>query len=111
MSVLANRFRAGWGSWSDIIDNIPKTSALKVMPTGSPEIWSPEFVKLLHEVDGIFDGSVNYAAPKDDVGTINKAFYWADLRFIENDWFYERILDQPDLHPKIADMNSLALFK
>lgn len=111
MSVLANRFKSGWGSWSDIIDNIPKFSATKTMPIGSPEIWSPEFVKLLHEVDGIFDGSTNYATSKDNVGTIHKAFYWADLRFIDNEWFKERIIREPELHPRICDMNSLTLFK
>ncbi len=111
MSVIANRVRAGWGNWSDVIDNIPKYSAIKEMPSGSPPIWEPSFVKLLHEVEGIYDGSMNYALSKDNVGVKHSAFYWADLRNIETEFFREKIISQPEIHPRIADMNSLTLFR
>jgi hypothetical protein len=111
MSVLANRVRAGWGTWMDVIDNIPKFAAIKEMPTGSPQIWEPNFVRLLHEVDGIYDGSINYAQSKGNTGTPVSAFYWADLRTIETDFFKDKILAYPELHPRIGDMNSLTMFK
>lgn len=112
MSVLANRFRSGWGSWSEIIDNIPKYAAILDMPvTGTFPIWEPSFVRLLHEVEGIYDGSQNYALSKDNVGVKHQALYWADLRHIETEFFRERIISQPEIHPRIGDMNSLTLFK
>ena len=109
-SVLANRVRKGWGNWLQVIDRIPKFAAINEMPTGSPEIWEPEFVKLLHEVDGIFDGSKNYATFKTHDGSQVDALYWCDSRFIETDYFKEQILGQRERHPRIGDMGTLLLF-
>lgn len=104
MSCIAERVKRGWGTWMEVIDRIPKFSATTVLPNRDkiPQIWDPQFVRLLHEVDGIFDGSKTYN---------HEALYWADLRYIETDYFKEKILAQPELHPKVADMNSLSLFK
>lgn len=102
MSCLANRQRHGWGSWTEVLENIPKFSASLEQPSGTPQIWSPEFVKLLHEVDSIFDGTQDYA--KD-------AFYWADTRRIDNPWFKEHITSHMDIHPIVGNMNTLTLFK
>jgi hypothetical protein len=111
MSVLANRVRKGWGNWIQVIDRIPKFAAIKEMPTGSPEIWEPEFVRLLHEVDAIFDGTKNYAQSKGHDGSMTDALYWCDTRFIETDYFKENILGQKERHPRVMDMNTLVLFQ
>lgn len=103
MSCLANRQRLGWGSWLEIIDAIPNYSATIEQPTGTPQIWEPSFVRLLHEVEAIYDGSVDYA---------KGAVYWFDSsKPVDNPWFQEKILNHRDEHPKIADMNSLMLFR
>jgi hypothetical protein len=101
-SVLANRFRLGWGTWLQVLDNIPKYSATIEQPAGTPAIWEPEFVKLLHEVEGIFDGTQDYA---------KGGLYWADTRYIETDFFKDKILADKERHPSIGSMNSLMIFR
>lgn len=103
MSCLANRQRVGWGNWLDIVDSIPKYSATIEQPFGTPSIWDMAFVKLLHEVEAIYDGSQDYA---------KGALYWADTaKPINNPWFQEKILGDSNSHPKVVDMNSLMLFR
>ena len=109
-SVIASRVKRGWGNWSEVIDRIPRFAAIKEMPTGTPEIWDASFVKLLHEVDSIYDGSKNYAQSKSSDGSMRDALYWADLSKIDNPWFTEHITGRLDIHPRIMDMNTLAFF-
>lgn len=101
MSCLANRQKLGWGSWLEVLDSIPKFSATTEMPTGTPSIWEPSFVRLLHEVEGIYDGSQDYS---------NGALYWCDTREVNTPFFKDRILGEKDTHPRVGEMNTLALF-
>lgn len=102
MSCLANRTRLGWGNWLEVIDRIPAYSATIEQPTGTPSIWEPSFVRLLHEVEGIYSGQQDYA---------KGGVYWCDLRHVETDFFKEKILGNPAQHPRVADMNSFAVFR
>lgn len=101
MSCLANRFRLGWGGWLEVIDNIPKFAAITEMPTGTPSIWEPQFVRLLHEVEAIYDGTMDYS---------KGALYWCDTRHIETTFFKEKILGDNAVHKRIGEMNTLALY-
>lgn len=103
MGCVANRVRAGWGSWLEVLERLPHFAAEKIEPNGFPSIWDSSFIRLLHEVDAIYDGS--------GIDMSKGALYWCDLRRIENPWFSENILKKPEIHPKIADCNSLALFR
>lgn len=103
MSCIANRVRLGWGSWLDVLDRIPAFSAQLEMPTGTPVLWEPSFIRLLHEVDAIYEGSSQDYS--------KGAVYWCDTRRIETPFFKEKILGQPGQHPRIAEMNTLALFR
>lgn len=103
MGCLANRVRCGWGSWLEVIERIPNFAADNIIPTGFPSIWDNNFVKLLHEVESIHEGS--------GIDVSKGALYWADLRKIERDWFKDKILKDPTAHPRIADCNSLTLFR
>ena len=49
-SVLMNRVRAGWGNLMEVLDRLPNFAATTNIPTGTPSIWEPGFVRLLHEV-------------------------------------------------------------
>jgi hypothetical protein len=101
MSVLANRHRRGWGTWLDIIQDAPnKTGSLEVS-TETPNLWDPNFVRLLVECESIYDGSVDYA---------KGALYYCDSTKIDNEWFREHILNQPDEHSRIGGMDTLMLF-
>jgi hypothetical protein len=103
MGCIANRVRLGWGSWLEVIERIPQFAAENEQPTGFPQIWEPNFVRLLHEVDNVYDGSgTDYS---------KGAMYWADLRKIDREWFKERILKDSTTHPRVADLNTLTLFR
>jgi len=109
MQTLANRVRVGWGNWLQIIDRIPLFMAEKEMPKlEHPPNWEPNFVKLLHVVDGVFDNSI----PDKSKG----ALYWGDLARIENPWFLEKIVQAKKdnfegvpvpAHQPVATMNNL----
>jgi hypothetical protein len=102
MSVLMNRVRAGWGTLIEVLDRIPNFAATSTMPDGTPSIWEPNFVRLLHEVEAIYDGSQDYA---------NGALYWCDTRDVNTEFFQKRILQNSDIHPRIMEMNTLACFQ
>ena len=104
MGVLACRVRKGWGNWLEVLASLPKHSALKDQPNRDkfPPIWEPQFVRLLHEVEPVFDGTSDPA---------KGALYWCDTRYIETDFFKDKILSNKDDHPRVVEMNSLALFR
>lgn len=104
MGTLANRVRLGWGSWLEVLERIPVLSAEENIPFQNeyPRIWEPNFVRLLHEVDGIFDNSTK------DLSC--GAVYWGDLRRIEREWFKDNVLKNPDRF-KVADMNTLCFWR
>ena len=74
-----------------------------------PSLWDPDFVKLLHAVEGVFEGSAHDMA--------KGALYFCDLNHIERIWFKENVVDQVSestglrRHPLVANMNSLSFFK
>ncbi len=100
MSCLSNRVKAGWGTWLEVIANIPKYAATTEIPTGIPQMWEPGFIKLLHEVESVFDGTQDL---------VKGAKYWCDMRRVETPFFQNKILGNPD-HPRTVDMNSLQFF-
>jgi hypothetical protein len=116
MQVIANRVKCGWGAWLPVLDSVPQFMAENELPPlKHPSIWQPEFVKLLHAVEGIYDGSVPDKA--------NGGLYWADLSKIERPWFLEKIVRavNPTLpqdgsglclpqHRRVADLNSLSFW-
>jgi len=112
MHTLGNRVRAGWGNWLQVLDSVPKFMAENEMPPlEHPPLWDPAFVKLLHAVEGVYDGSI----PDESSG----ALYWCDLSQIERPWFAEKIVNsrQPDpngemlpAHRRVHDMGTLVFF-
>jgi hypothetical protein len=101
MSCLANRVKVGWGTWLEVLDRIPLYAAEIEMPTGTPSIQETNFVRLLQEVEAIFDGSQDYS---------KGALYWCDTRRIETSFFKDKILYHED-HPRVMDMNTLVFFR
>jgi hypothetical protein len=106
LGCLANRQKLGWGTYLDILKGVPKFSSTLVQPNRDiyPDIWSPDFVKLLHAVDGVYDGSIGDPA----LGGL----YWADLSKgragVTNPWFREKILD---LRTPCANQGPFTVFK
>lgn len=86
----------------DILADAPNKAGSDMDDTEIPNLWEPNFVRLLHEVESIFDGSMDHA---------KGALYYCDSTKIDNTWFRERILDHLDEHPKIGQMDTLMLFQ
>jgi len=105
---LSNRIRLGWGQLLDVLKAAPRFSATLEQPNRDayPDIWDPAFIKLLHAVPGIVDGSI----PDPSMGGL----YWADLKQgragITNPWFQEKILDSP-IHSACCNINSFTVFR
>ena len=101
---IVNRQRLGWGQWFDVLAAIPKFSALLEQPNRDvfPDVWEPNFIKLLHAVPAFMDGSM----PDPAFGGL----YWADTKHITNPWFKEKILGSP-LHTACANQNSFTVFR
>ncbi len=114
MQALANRVRAGWGSWLQVIDNIPQFMAENELPPlVHPSVWEPAFIKLLHAVDGIFDGSVAdlTLSALDRAQGKSGGLYWADLARVEREWFLDKIVRSPENHARIANMGGLNFWR
>jgi hypothetical protein len=113
MSTIANRVRSGWGNWFDVLHKIPNFMAEKELPPLEfPTVWDGSFVKLLHVVGGVFEGSATDLS--------KGALYWGDLNRLERPWFKTNIVDaikadgpQAGLrqHPRVADINSLSFWR
>ena len=101
MSCIMNRVRLGWGTLLEVLDRLPNYAATTEVPTGTPSIWEPDFVKLLHEVEGIYEGTQDYS---------KGALYWCDTRNVDTSFFREKILGDHEAHPRVAEMNSLCFF-
>lgn len=99
-----NRVRLGWGNLLQVLDRVPKFSAEFEVPNRDkiPEVWEPAFIKLLQEVDNIYDGTRDYS---------NGALYWCDTRRIETPFFKDKIIGDLANHPRIGDMNTLTFFR
>ncbi len=113
MSTLANRQRAGWGPWLDVINKIPAYMAENELPPlVFPSVWDGNFVKLLHVVEGIYEGAATDLS--------KGALYWGDLNRLERPWFKTNIVDPikedgPNagqrVHQRVADINSLSFWR
>lgn len=101
ISCLMNRVRLGWGTVLEVLDRIPNFAATTEMPTGTPSIWEPGFVRLLHEVEAIYDGTQDYS---------KGALYWCDTREVNTVFFKDKILGDHDTHKRVMEMNTLAFF-
>jgi hypothetical protein len=101
LSVLANRHKRGWGAYMDLLADAPNKAGSDFDDTAIPNLWDPNFVRLLHEVESIFDGSMDHA---------KGALYYCDSTKIDNPWFKQFILDKPDEHARIGGMDTLMLF-
>jgi hypothetical protein len=81
-------------------------------PLVFPNVWDGSFVKLLHVVEGVYEGSATDLS--------KGALYWCDLNRIERPDFKTRIIDPIKVdgpnagerqHPLVANLNSLSFFR
>ncbi len=99
--VIATRTKKGWGNWLDVIASIPKFSATLEQPTGYPNAWDRDFLRVLAEIDGVFDGTAKDAT--------NSALFWCDTTNVTSEWFLERICRSGE-HQMVANMGTLTFW-
>src|SRR5690242_5318896 len=94
--AIGHRVRSGWGTWLQVIDQIPIFSARKIeqQPSGQPDLMDPSVIRLLEAVDKIYDSTAEALSAG--------GLYWADLGEITNPWFLEKICRDPANHPRTA---------
>lgn len=103
MSILANRVRTGWAPWLQVIERVPQFMAENELPPLIyPPVWEPAFVKLLHAVEGIYDGSA--------VDLSKGALYWGDLAKIERGWFMDTVVHNEN-RVRVGNMNGLNFWR
>jgi hypothetical protein len=97
---MMNRVRAGWGGVSDVIESAPKYAAVESLPVIMPSVWDQNFIRLLTEVEGIYEGSA-----KD---TSCGALYFCDQRNVTRRWFRDQIIRGKQT---VMNINSLTFYK
>jgi hypothetical protein len=102
MGTIMNRVRLGWGNVATVIHSFPQTAANSEPEDSIPQIWEPNFVRLLHECESIFDSSQDYS---------KGALYFCDTALPISEWFQTKILDAKDIHPCVGDMNSFRFYR
>ena len=120
MQAVANRTRQGWGSWLQVIQNMPQFAAeYEIPPLVYPSIWDPNLVKMLHAVEGIYSGSatdMTLGATVIDNKPRTGGLYFGMLNKIERTWFKTQIIDAINplnglrLHNRVADLNCLSFW-
>ena len=120
MQALANRVRRGFGSWLQVLESVPLYMAEHEMPPLKyPSLWEPNFVKLLHAVEGIYSGSatdMTLGATMIDNKPRTGGLYFGLLNKIERPWFKTQIIDAINplnglrLHNRVADLNCLSFW-
>ncbi len=100
MHVIKNREKAGQGTFLHILDNMHKYEAAPPKTTTHPDIWEKRFLKLLTEVDGVYDGT-----RKDPT---NGGLYFGELNDIQSEWFLEKVARTRE---RCGDMGTLTFFK
>jgi len=114
--VIKNRVRAGWGDWLDLIQRHAIWSARnedELDTTSHPDAREPNFQLLLQNIDGVFDNSLQdklTVSPKTKAGEFRAALYYGQLNKITRPWFLEKIVRQPDLHPRTSQVGEIVFF-
>lgn len=99
--VIANRFRRGWGQWLELVERMPKYQSAPPAKTGYPDLWDKSFLRVLNEMDTIYDGT-----SKD---TVNGAVYFGDTTDIQNEWFLEKICRSGEYN-RVHEMGTLVFW-
>ncbi len=130
--LAANRVQAGWhgGNWLAIIGGFPIHAAHETASGAAgeagpgpetdesgigallPDVREPNFVLLLEQIDGL----LRLPAPQLTLGAgpdglACGALYACDHQRPLRPWFRKTILEQPDEHPRLADVGPLSFFR
>lgn len=113
--IIRNRQRAGWysGNWMQILNAASDVSAF-VTPSIAPgiDLSSAMFRRVLQDVDDIYNGTFDDELTGRSQQHKDGALYYVntvDSRPIR-EWFQDKIIRDPDNHPRIAQVGPFLLF-
>ena len=108
--IIANRVKAGWGEWKQVIDNAPNYIGT-IVPAPKFEPRDIAFRRMLSMVDEIYQGTSDdtNVSIEDDRGKI-VGLYYAELNNINRDWFIKNVVTHIDRHPRIATVGPMTIF-
>jgi hypothetical protein len=110
---MANRVRAGWGDWSDVMEQAPEFAA-------HPDehvfvnLRSPALQGLLRDIDDIFYGMTEDETRKivSPAGPRKPLLYWCNLlNKTVRPWFVETVIKNPTEHPMRAQVGMIMLYE
>jgi len=101
---LSNRVKRGWGSWSQVLNDMNNFSFLPVgeEPQGFPDPWDPSFTRLLVEIEKIYNGI--------DEDLTCGSLFWCDLSNVKREWFLSNIVRNPAEHGSGASYGLLTFY-
>jgi hypothetical protein len=102
--VMRNRRLAGWqgGDWMNII-SCHEQSAGTIYEKSAPDIRDLTFRTFLQQVDDIFSG---FTPDKMTEG----ALFYAELNNV-TPWFRANVLSNLEMHPRVAQVGPVTLFR
>ena len=103
---IANRVRLGWGSWHDVLDDLPIYSSLDPARAIAdrprlPASNDPRFLMLLSAMDKVYDNSGE--------NLVGAGVFWADVTKLSHAWFISNVVNGSD-HRRVAQNGTLVVW-
>ena len=113
IECLSFRVKAGWhgGDWLRIIEDAPRVAGTihPKRPTVDPRNFA--FRELLRRVDEIYyDNKKDTIAVTDLEGEKSYALFYCEGNNVNNEWFKENVLSDPEAHPYMCKVGTLMFF-
>lgn len=106
--AMANRVKAGWGGWADVIEAAPESAAHDDGPPAPISLRNPALQGLLREIEEIYAGS----AEDDTRQVVGECLFWQVLtRPDVRPWFRDNIVRDPENHPRRAHVGTIILYE
>lgn len=106
--VVRNRVIANWksGDWLEVIGSNHEVSGRCTYPEPEyPDIRDPEFQKILHYVDGIYE-------MKTPDSLTDGALYFYDHKHLDPFcWLAKEVICKPEIHPRVASIGTMVFHK
>lgn len=107
--VMANRVKAGWhgGGWLDAIRDAKDSEAHEDQPC-ELSLRSPALQGLLRDIEEIYGGTGDDETKR----AVGKCLYWSVLtRRDYRPWFVEKIIRDPENHPRRSQVGTIILYE
>lgn len=95
-SVVANRVKAGWGSWASVITKRNQFSSISVIGDSQTVVYPGDDVMLFNLAESIYFGDI----PDPTKGSL----YYANEANVTSQWYKDNIMT--DAHPVLAVIGS-----